>query len=126
MKEFFHKANRLAAESSRYLRRHADNQVEWYTWYTWRNEAFERADQEDKPAFRSAGYSACHWCNVRAHESLEDPEVAEILNRYFISAKFDREESPDIEHLYMAFVHALTGRGGQPGFIDRLQSNLDA
>ena len=77
-------SNRLAKETSPYLLQHKDNPVEWYPWC---DEAFELAAREDKPIFLSIGYSACHWCHVLAHESFEDEEMAEILNKYFISIK---------------------------------------
>ncbi|MGE4159198.1 MAG: thioredoxin domain-containing protein [Planctomycetota bacterium] len=102
---------RLAHSSSPYLRQHADNPVEWFPWCT---EAFEKARLEDKPVFLSIGYSTCHWCHVMAHESFEDQEVAEFLNRHFVSIKLDREERPDIDHVYMGVCQALTGSGGWP------------
>ncbi len=103
--------NRLAGSSSPYLQQHASNPVDWYPWS---EEAFELARREDKPVFLSIGYSTCHWCHVMAHESFEDEEVAGMLNQYFVSVKLDREERPDLDQLYMSFVHALTGRGGWP------------
>jgi uncharacterized protein len=103
--------NQLARERSPYLLQHADNPVEWYPWG---NEAFARARAEDKPIFLSIGYSTCHWCHVMAHESFEDPAIAEILNRDFISVKVDREERPDVDRVYMSFVQATTGSGGWP------------
>lgn len=103
--------NRLASESSPYLLQHAGNPVEWYPWG---QEAFERAKREDKPVFLSIGYSACHWCHVMARESFEDADTADYLNRNFVSIKVDREERPDIDHVYMQAVQALTGRGGWP------------
>ncbi len=103
--------NRLAAESSPYLQQHADNPVDWYPWS---EEALERARREDKPILVSIGYAACHWCHVMAHESFADPEVAAIQNEYFINIKVDREERPDLDHIYMAAAQALTGRGGWP------------
>ncbi len=107
-------SNRLANETSPYLLQHKDNPVEWYPWC---DEAFERARQEDKPVFLSIGYSACHWCHVLAHESFEDEEIAEILNKYFISIKVDKEERPDIDSVYMAVCQAFTGGGGWPTSI---------
>ncbi len=107
-------SNRLANETSPYLLQHKDNPVEWYPWC---DEAFERAKQEDKPVFLSIGYSACHWCHVLAHESFEDEEIAEILNKYFISIKVDKEERPDIDSVYMAVCQAFTGGGGWPTSI---------
>jgi uncharacterized protein YyaL (SSP411 family) len=103
--------NRLAAAASPYLRQHADNPVDWHEWG---DEAFARARAEDRPVFLSVGYSACHWCHVMAHESFEDPEVADLLNADFVSIKVDREERPDVDAVYMNAVQALTGRGGWP------------
>ena len=104
-------ANRLQNEKSPYLLQHMDNPVDWYPWC---EEAFRRAKQEDKPVFLSIGYSTCHWCHVMAHESFEDREVAETLNRDFISIKVDREERPDIDAVYMSVCQAVTGSGGWP------------
>lgn len=104
-------ANRLQNEKSPYLLQHGNNPVDWYPWC---EEAFRRAEQEDKPVFLSIGYSTCHWCHVMAHESFEDREVAEILNRDFISIKVDREERPDIDAVYMSVCQAVTGSGGWP------------
>lgn len=106
--------NHLKNQTSPYLLQHADNPVDWYPWC---DEAFERAKREDKPIFLSIGYSTCHWCHVMAHESFEDAEVAEILNRYFISIKVDKEERPDIDSVYMAVCQAFTGSGGWPTTI---------
>lgn len=105
------KPNRLAKEKSPYLLQHAYNPVDWFPWS---EAAFEIAKQENKPIFLSIGYSTCHWCHVMAHESFDDEEVAAILNRDFISIKVDREERPDIDHLYMMVCQALTGQGGWP------------
>jgi len=105
------KANRLIHEQSPYLLQHAFNPVEWYPWG---DEAFQRAKDENKPIFLSIGYSTCHWCHVMAHESFENPEIAEILNKWFISIKVDREERPDIDQMYMAATQAMTGSGGWP------------
>jgi uncharacterized protein len=103
--------NRLAQERSPYLLQHADNPVDWHAWG---DDAFARAHAEDKPIFLSIGYSTCHWCHVMAHESFEDPAIAELLNRDFISIKVDREERPDVDRVYMSFVQATTGAGGWP------------
>ncbi len=100
--------NRLATEPSPYLRQHADNPVDWYPWGP---EALERARAEHKPILLSVGYSACHWCHVMAHESFEDPRVAEVMNARFVNIKVDREERPDLDQLYQGVV-ALMGRGG--------------
>lgn len=107
-------SNRLKYETSPYLLQHKENPVDWYPWG---NEAFERAKEEDKPIFLSIGYSSCHWCHVIAHESFEDNEIAELLNRYFISIKVDKEERPDIDSVYMAVCQAFTGSGGWPTSI---------
>jgi uncharacterized protein len=104
-------AARLARETSPYLLQHKDNPVDWYPWVA---EAFERARKEDKPVLLSIGYSACHWCHVMAHESFEDPAVAEIMNERFVNIKVDREERPDIDSVYMEAVQAMTGQGGWP------------
>ncbi|MBR5489594.1 MAG: thioredoxin domain-containing protein, partial [Firmicutes bacterium] len=103
--------NHLKNQTSPYLLQHAENPVEWYPWC---EEAFERAKKEDKPIFLSIGYSTCHWCHVMAEECFEDQEVAELLNRSFISIKVDREERPDLDAVYMAACQAMTGNGGWP------------
>lgn len=103
--------NRLAKEKSPYLLQHAYNPVDWYPWG---EEAFAKAKAEDKPIFLSIGYSTCHWCHVMERESFEDEEVAAFLNRYFVSVKVDREERPDVDHIYMTVCQALTGHGGWP------------
>ncbi|MDF2566695.1 MAG: hypothetical protein K0R90_151 [Oscillospiraceae bacterium] len=104
-------SNRLINEKSPYLIQHAHNPVDWYPWGS---EAFERAKTEDKPVFLSIGYSTCHWCHVMEHESFEDEEVAEELNRNFIAIKVDKEERPDVDSVYMNVCQALTGSGGWP------------
>jgi uncharacterized protein len=103
--------NRLANEKSPYLLQHADNPVDWYPWG---DEAFSAARSADKPIFLSVGYSTCHWCHVMAHESFESETIADVLNRDFIAVKVDREERPDVDRVYMAFVQATTGSGGWP------------
>jgi uncharacterized protein YyaL (SSP411 family) len=103
--------NRLAGETSPYLRQHRDNPVDWYPWGA---EAFQAARRRDVPILLSVGYSACHWCHVMAHESFDDPEVAAAMNANFVCIKVDREERPDVDALYMDAVQALTGRGGWP------------
>jgi len=103
--------NRLAGETSPYLRQHADNPVDWYPW---NDDAFAAARAGDKPVLLSVGYSACHWCHVMAHESFEDPDVASVMNRLFVNVKVDREERPDVDGIYMQAVQAMTGRGGWP------------
>ncbi|GBE14619.1 MAG TPA: thioredoxin domain-containing protein [Proteobacteria bacterium] len=105
------RANRLIYEKSPYLIDHAHNPVDWYPWGP---EAFTKAAYENRPIFLSIGYSACHWCHVMAMESFNDPEVAALLNRDFISIKVDREERPDLDHIYMAACQCLTGGGGWP------------
>src|ERR1035437_6867993 len=105
------KRNRLSKEKSPYLLQHANNPVDWYPWG---EEAFEKASRENKPLFRSIGYSTCHWCHVMEHESFEDPATAAILNEYFVPVKVDREERPDVDRVYMLFVQASTGSGGWP------------
>jgi uncharacterized protein YyaL (SSP411 family) len=104
-------ANHLRNETSPYLREHADNPVDWYPWCL---EAFEKAQQEDKPVFLSVGYSTCHWCHVMAHESFEHPDVAKLMNETFVSIKVDREERPDIDSVYMKACQVMTGTGGWP------------
>jgi|TARA_B100000959_G_scaffold170144_1_gene178162 hypothetical protein len=106
-----HKLNHLANEQSPYLLQHADNPVDWYPWG---EEAFAKAKAENKPIFLSIGYSTCHWCHVMEHESFEDDSVAKLLNDWFVSIKVDREELPEIDHVYMSVCQAMTGRGGWP------------
>jgi uncharacterized protein len=103
--------NRLANETSPYLRQHAENPVDWYPWG---DEAFELARAQDRPVLLSIGYSACHWCHVMAHESFEDEEIAALMNELFVNVKVDREERPDVDALYMQATLALTGSGGWP------------
>jgi len=90
--------NRLIDEKSPYLRQHAYNPVDWYPWG---EEAFRRAARENKPVFLSIGYSTCHWCHVMVHESFENPDVARLMNAFFVNIKVDREERPDIDKVYM-------------------------
>ena len=103
--------NRLAAETSPYLRQHRDNPVDWYAWGP---EAFAMAQERNVPILLSVGYSACHWCHVMAHECFEDAEVALVMNELFVNVKVDREERPDVDAVYMDAVQAMTGRGGWP------------
>jgi uncharacterized protein YyaL (SSP411 family) len=103
--------NRLARETSPYLRQHAGNPVDWYPWGP---EALARARAEDKPILLSIGYAACHWCHVMAHESFENEETAALMNEHFVNIKVDREERPDIDGIYMQAVQAMTGHGGWP------------
>jgi hypothetical protein len=103
--------NRLARETSPYLLQHAHNPVDWYPWG---EEAFARARAEDKPLLLSVGYSACHWCHVMERESFENPDIAAVMNAGFVNVKVDREERPDVDHIYMQAVQSMTGRGGWP------------
>jgi len=103
--------NRLATETSPYLRQHADNPVDWHPWG---EEAFALARERGVPVLVSIGYSACHWCHVMAHESFEDPDVADVMNRVFVNVKVDREERPDVDDIYMEATQAMTGQGGWP------------
>jgi len=103
--------NRLAQESSPYLRQHADNPVHWWPWGP---EAMAEAARRDVPILLSVGYSACHWCHVMAHESFEDEATAAVMNEHFVNVKVDREERPDVDAIYMEAVQAMTGRGGWP------------
>jgi len=103
--------NRLAKESSPYLLQHAHNPVDWYPWGV---EAFTKAKAENKPIFLSVGYATCHWCHVMERESFEDLEVAAFLNAHFVPIKVDREELPDVDHVYMSALQAMTGSGGWP------------
>ncbi len=102
---------RLAQESSPYLRLHADNPVEWFPWG---EEAFAKARRENKPLFISIGYFTCHWCHVMARESFSNPEIAALLNAHFVAVKVDREQRPDVDAAYMAYVIATRGQGGWP------------
>src|SRR6202044_629026 len=104
-------ANRLADQTSPYLRQHAHNPVDWYAWG---REALERARREQKPILLSIGYAACHWCHVMAHESFEDPAIAALMNANFVCIKVDREERPDVDAICMAACQAMTGHGGWP------------
>ncbi|MDA1264185.1 MAG: thioredoxin domain-containing protein [Planctomycetota bacterium] len=142
--------NRLIFEQSPYLLQHARNPVDWYPWG---EEAFRAAKAQNKPVLLSIGYSTCHWCHVMEHESFEDQDVATLLKEGYIAIKLDREERPDLDHIYMTVTQAMTGsggwpmtvimtpdkqpffagtyfpkhgRGGRPGFVDILQqvSNL--
>ena len=103
--------NRLINETSPYLLQHAHNPVDWYPWG---EEAFERAKKEEKPVFLSIGYSTCHWCHVMERESFENEQIAEIMNKHFISIKVDREHRPDVDGIYMNAVQMMTGSGGWP------------
>ncbi|SEW18974.1 thioredoxin domain-containing protein [Chitinophaga arvensicola] len=103
--------NKLISETSPYLLQHAHNPVNWYPWG---EEALQKALQEDKPILVSIGYAACHWCHVMERESFEKEATAAIMNEHFINIKIDREERPDLDHIYMDAVQAMTGAGGWP------------
>jgi uncharacterized protein YyaL (SSP411 family) len=103
--------NRLAREKSPYLLQHARNPVDWFPWG---DEAFEKARGEDRPIFLSIGYATCHWCHVMERESFESTDLAAILNSSYVAVKVDREERPDVDHVYMTVCQALTGSGGWP------------
>src|SRR5580658_8485744 len=103
--------NRLAGEASPYLQQHADNPVDWYPWGP---EALEKAKREDKPILLSIGYSACHWCHVMERESFEDEAIASAMNASFVSVKVDREERPDLDHVYQLVVQLMGRSGGWP------------
>src|SRR5919201_1966968 len=103
--------NRLGGATSPYLLQHADNPVHWWPWC---DEAFAEAKRRGVPVLLSVGYAACHWCHVMAHESFEDAETADLMNRQFVCVKVDREERPDLDGIYMDAVQAMTGQGGWP------------
>jgi uncharacterized protein YyaL (SSP411 family) len=111
MSELKGKPNKLIDEKSPYLLQHAYNPVNWYPWG---EEAFAKAKAEDKPVFLSIGYSTCHWCHVMEKESFEDEAVAALINKNYVAIKVDREERPDIDHIYMEVCQSITGRGGWP------------
>ena len=108
MKKF---TNHLINETSAYLLQHAHNPVDWFPWS---DEALKKAKEENKPILVSIGYSACHWCHVMERESFEDEETAAMMNGKFINIKIDREERPDLDHIYMDAVQTITGSGGWP------------
>jgi uncharacterized protein YyaL (SSP411 family) len=103
--------NRLINETSPYLLQHAHNPVDWYSWG---DEALKKAKEENKPILVSIGYAACHWCHVMEKESFENEETAALMNEHFVNIKIDREERPDLDHIYMDAVQAMTGSGGWP------------
>jgi uncharacterized protein len=103
--------NRLAAAQSLYLRKHADNPIDWWPWSS---EALETAQHENKPIFLSVGYSSCHWCTVMEGEAFSNLEIAAYLNANFLPIKVDREERPDLDSIYMAALQAMTSQGGWP------------
>lgn len=104
-------SNRLIHETSPYLLQHAHQPVDWYPWG---EDAFTAARESGKPIFLSIGYSTCHWCHVLSHESFEDEETARLLNERYIAIKVDREERPDIDHVYMTAAQVMNGQGGWP------------
>ena len=103
--------NRLAKATSPYLLQHKDNPVDWREWGA---EAFAEAKATGRPVLLSVGYAACHWCHVMAHESFEDEGVAAVMNELFVNIKVDREERPDVDHIYMSALHLLGEQGGWP------------
>ena len=103
--------NRLAHATSPYLLQHKDNPVDWWEWGP---DALAEAKRSNRPVLLSVGYAACHWCHVMAHESFEDPDAAAAMNELFINIKVDREERPDVDHVYMSALQALGERGGWP------------
>lgn len=105
------KPNRLIHENSLYLKQHAYNPVDWFPWS---DEALEKAEREQKPILVSIGYSSCHWCHVMERESFESEDVAKFLNEHFVAIKVDREERPDLDHIYMEALQTMSGQGGWP------------
>jgi len=105
------KSNELIHESSPYLLQHAHNPVNWFPWT---DAAWEKAKSENKLVILSVGYSSCHWCHVMEHQTFEDEAAAKIMNDHFVSIKVDREERPDVDHVYMSAVQLMTGQGGWP------------
>lgn len=103
--------NQLANETSPYLLQHANNPVNWYPWG---KEAFQQAQKENKPIHLSIGYASCHWCHVMAHESFENPAIAQLMNKYFINIKVDKQERPDLDDIYQKVVQMMGQGGGWP------------
>src|SRR5919108_2463481 len=103
--------NNLDRETSPYLRQHKDNPVHWQPWGA---DALTAAKRDNKPILLSVGYAACHWCHVMAHDSFEDDGTAALMNELFVNIKVDREERPDVDHVYMSALHALGEQGGWP------------
>lgn len=103
--------NRLAGETSPYLRQHQDNPVHWWSWG---DAALAEAHSSGRPLLLSIGYSACHWCHVMAHESFENPEIAALMNRLFVNVKIDREERPDLDAIYQQALQHMGQHGGWP------------
>ena len=106
--------NRLSRELSPYLRLHAHNPVDWYPWG---EEALAKARREDKPIFLSVGYSSCYWCHVMERLVFSDPDIAHLMNQFFVNIKVDREERPDIDEIYMTATQLMTGHGGWPNSV---------
>ena len=106
--------NRLADETSPYLLLHAHNPVDWYPWGP---EALQRAKREAKPIFLSVGYSTCYWCHVMERQVFADPDIAELMNRWFVNVKVDREERPDLDAYYMTATQLMTQGGGWPNSV---------
>jgi uncharacterized protein YyaL (SSP411 family) len=104
-------SNRLAQSQSLYLRKHADNPIDWWPWC---EEALAKAAKEDKPIFLSIGYSSCHWCTVMEGEAFSDAAIAAFMNENFVPIKVDREERPDLDSIYMQALQMITGQGGWP------------
>ena len=104
-------SNRLAAAQSLYLRKHAENPIDWWSWG---DDAIATARQDNKPIFLSIGYSSCHWCTVMEGEAFSDQAIADYMNAYFLPIKVDREERPDIDSIYMQALQMMTGQGGWP------------
>lgn len=103
--------NQLGKEKSPYLKQHENNPV---AWQVWGEESFALARKLNRPIFLSIGYSTCYWCHVMEKESFEDKQVAELLNKFYIPIKIDREEHPEIDEIYMDALIGMTGRGGWP------------
>lgn len=103
--------NRLAHAQSLYLRKHAENPIDWFPWG---EEALTKAKQENKPIFLSIGYSSCHWCTVMEGEAFSDQAIAEFMNAHFVPIKVDREERPDLDSIYMQALQMIAGQGGWP------------
>src|SRR6476659_7491378 len=106
--------NRLIRESSPYLLLHAHDPVDWYPWG---EEAFARARREGKPIFLSIGYSTCYWCHVMEREVFAKPAIAELMNRWFVSVKVDREERPEVDEIYIAASELMNGGAGWPNSL---------
>ena len=106
--------NRLIDSNDPYLLLHAHNPVDWYPWGP---EALAKAKQENKPIFVSIGYSTCFWCHVAERTIYSNPEIARLMNRWFINIKVDREQRPDLDSIYMLATELMTGSGGWPNNV---------